>query len=1262
MKSSTRWMFLALILTVTFTMLVVPPRTSSFQERESPLALFDDYDIRYDASENGQSGQQNYLSRLSASQKQSLSDLHNMMVQAEKKMKDRIPGLKVDYDEALATPAVVGVDLARGFLTRPSTDRHESIVRTFVSQNSALYALTTKQVGKLTTSADYTNPAGNLSWVELQQELNGIPVFQGRLLAALTRNGEVVRTTSSLLSGVAEENLSTTPEMNAAAAASAAARTIGVNIDANTLLAGASPGKDARTTLLPAGPFTDEISSELVYFPIAPGVATLAHSMLLWGPNIAYWVIVDADNGQLLWRKNITQDQTQTATYSVYDGDSPAPLSPITATAPGQFIQPPGIARTTFTLVSELPAFDNLGWITDGGNVTTGNNVDAGLDIVAPNGIDPTGRATGSPNRVFDFPYNPPPNGADSPSDPNYQMGVVTHLFFWTNRYHDVLYQLGFTEAARNFQTNNFGRGGLGNDFVRAEAQDSSGTNNANFATGADGALPRMQMFLWPSPSPTRDGDLDADVFLHELTHGTSNRLHNNASGLGGQQGGGMGEGWGDFVGRSMLSSADENVDGLYAPGAYVLFNLGAMGADNYYYGIRRFPYASIGTLGPNGKPYNPESYGDIDPSKQNMSDGAFTRNPAIGSPQSIEVHNIGDVWCSMLLEVRARVIHRLGWAVGNQRMLQLVIDGMKLDPNNPTILQARDALIAADMGGFGGADVDDIWAGFALRGAGFNAQTNTAANISVTESFITPNLILGSVPFSDASGNNNGFADPGETLTLTVPLRNLLPATATGASASVVGGGTESYGDIANGVTTTRTISYTVPLSAVCGSRLQVPVNIASSLGPSTQKFPLVVGQPVAGYTENYDGVTAPALPTGWTTSHTGAEVDWVVSSTGANSMPNSAFAPDVAANGETFLVSPVVHINSAAAQLSFKNLFNLHAAGNTTGNDGMVLEASIDGGPFIDILETGGIFVSGAYTRSMVTTTGFPIRGRGAWTGLSGGTTAAPTFVNTVINLPATMAGQDVQFRWRVACDAATIAAGTAGVRIDDIAITTDSACTSAFTNAGGAITGESCAPANSSIDPGERATVHLNITNGGAATSNLIGTLQATGGVIAPGSPNAFGALPSGATVGADYTFTADGALTPGQTIVVTLQLQDGANDLGTVSFNFIAGPAPCGIVRLVVTSSTSRANATTVVTAITVQNIGALPANDVVVTTARLGSTNGTPLPQSLGSLAPGALTSTIVTFNNSTPGVISTLTVGGTYTGGTFTATKRITIP
>ena len=185
---------------------------------------------------------------------------------------------------------------------------------------------------------------------------------------------------------------------------------------------------------------------------------------------------------------------------------------------------------------------------------------------------------------------------------------------------------------------------------------------------------------------------------------------------------------------------------------------------------------------------------------------------------------------------------------------------------------------------------------------------------------------------------------------------------------------------------------------------------------------------------------------------------------------------------------------------------------------------------------------------------------------------------------------------------------------------------------------------------------------MTNGGGATSNLIATLQTSGGVIAPGSPQSFGAVSSGATVGADFSFTAEGTLTSGQTITVSLQLQDGMNNLGTVSYNFTAGPAPCGGVRLLVTSSASRANATTVVVAVTVQNLGSDAAATVTLTNARLGATSGTPLPQSLGSLAPGGLVSTIVNFNNSTPGVNSTLTVNGTYTGGTFGSTKRLTIP
>jgi hypothetical protein len=507
----------------------------------------------------------------------------------------------------------------------------------------------------------------------------------------------------------------------------------------------------------------------MVYFPLEVGLVNLAWSMVLWQDAPAYYTVVDAELGHLFYRKNITNDQTQTATYSIYNDDSPGPLSPTNAT-PGSGIQGAGIARTTVTLVgNEAPnTFNNLGWITDGGNTTTGNNVDAGLDLVSPDGIDAGGRPTGSPLRVFNFSYNPPPLGADSPTGSDYRSGVVTNLFYWSNVFHDRLYQLGFTEAARNFQTNNFGRGGAGNDPVLAQAQDFSGTNNADFTTTPDGTPGRMQMYIFTGPTPDRDSALDQEIVLHELTHGLSNRLHANASGLTSTQARGLGEGWSDFYARALLATADENVNGVYASGAYVTLNLPGVGTNNYYYGIRRFPYAVKTNVGPNGRPHNPLTFADIDPVQINLSDGAFP--PGFVGPAE-EVHNAGEVWCMALLEVRARIINRLGFAAGNQRALQIVTDGMKLDPINPTFLDARNAILLADCAGFGGADEMDIWAGFATRGMGFSARVN---GIFATEAFDLPNLGPGNVTFSDATGcAPNGFADPGETLTLTVPLSN---------------------------------------------------------------------------------------------------------------------------------------------------------------------------------------------------------------------------------------------------------------------------------------------------------------------------------------------------------------------------------------------------------------------------------------------------------------------------------------------------------
>src|SRR5262249_31703693 len=194
-------------------------------------------------------------------------------------------------------------------------------------------------------------------------------------------------------------------------------------------------------------------------------------------------------------------------------------------------------------------------------------NVDAGIDVDGTDGIDPGGHPTGSPFRVFDFSYNPPPLGTDDPTGSDFRFGAVTNAFVWANRYHDLLYQLGFTEAEGNFQTDNFGRGGSGNDPVVAEVQRVN--NNSSFQTPPDGTSGILRTGVFTHPLPNRDADLDQEILIHEFTHGVSNRLHANSAGLNFAQSGGMGEGWSDFYARALLSDATEDPKGLYAIGAY---------------------------------------------------------------------------------------------------------------------------------------------------------------------------------------------------------------------------------------------------------------------------------------------------------------------------------------------------------------------------------------------------------------------------------------------------------------------------------------------------------------------------------------------------------------------------------------------------------------------------------------------------------------------------------------------------------------------
>ncbi len=147
----------------------------------------------------------------------------------------------------------------------------------------------------------------------------------------------------------------------------------------------------------------------------------------------------------------------------------------------------------------------------------------------------------------------------------------------------------------------------------------------------------------------------------------------------------------------------------------------------------------------------------------------------------------------------------------------------------------------------------------------GFGATMSTT-NVNGKESFDYPIPGMGTTTFSDAACNANGKADPGEDLTITVPLTNPLGVALTDVSASIVGGGSATYGTIDPGQTVAQNISFLVPAGTVCGASVTVTVEVSSNLGTETKTFTIATGStPTVTFSENFDGVAAPALPAGW-------------------------------------------------------------------------------------------------------------------------------------------------------------------------------------------------------------------------------------------------------------------------------------------------------------------------------------------------------------------------------------------------------------
>ncbi len=236
-----------------------------------------------------------------------------------------------------------------------------------------------------------------------------------------------------------------------------------------------------------------------------------------WPGGIDYYAyVISAADAAVLFRNNQTAHAA--FTYRVYAEPAgihlplPSPTGrnayPHPTGTPDGY-QPPLVAANLVTL-QNLPFSRNDPWLSPSATRTIGNNVEAFANLFEPDFFDPadpnecnlalpvTGDLHACTNaaNTFDYAYDPT---RASNADRSQIMAVVTNAFYVNNFLHDWYYDAGFDEASGNAQRDNYGRGGIPADEILAEVQDYSDLNNADMSTPADGARPRMRMFLWNS-------------------------------------------------------------------------------------------------------------------------------------------------------------------------------------------------------------------------------------------------------------------------------------------------------------------------------------------------------------------------------------------------------------------------------------------------------------------------------------------------------------------------------------------------------------------------------------------------------------------------------------------------------------------------------------------------------------------------------------------------------------------------------------------
>ena len=383
------------------------------------------------------------------------------------------------------------------------------------------------------------------------------------------------------------------------------------------------------------------------------------------------------------------------------------------------------------------------------------------------------------------------------------------------------------------------------------------------------------------------------------------------------------------------------------------------------------------------------------------------------------EPHNIGEVWAEMLWEVTYAMIGKYGFdadlingTAGNERTLQLVMDGLKLQPCSPGFVDARDAILSADQADYSGADTCLIWKAFAKRGLGFSAsQGSSNSSSDGTQAFDVPPACQGVTVTRTATPSP---VPAGQQLTYGYQLNNVSGGTASGVTATGHVGAHATY--VANSATCsgtydsgTQTVTFPVgTMSAGATVNCQFKVQIASS--PSTN----------AAFDDDFE----PDL-SHWTATHGSGAADWSLTTTTPHTPTHAAFASDPASTSDQYLTLNNPVTIASGDQLTFWHKRGLEEQSSATGYDGGVVEVSTDGGTTWSDIGAGN-FVQNGYDHTISSCCSNPLAGRQAFSG------TAP-YEQSVANL-SSLAGQSIKIRFRVGTDSSV---GAAGWTVDDVFI---------------------------------------------------------------------------------------------------------------------------------------------------------------------------------------------------------------------------------